>query len=199
MNQQNYQLQTQEDVPGPVVKGQFLSSMVKLSPKSQRNQKLSQIQKTSFRSPTKDQPSSKHQLQAILMHHNDNYSTESAKTSPQNGTVVGLKRSGGVSAKNSTQPHIIKDLSQNHIYIPLQKGSQEKDDETYEYVNQNIDKQSPDSTLMKRNRNDCLRDFSDVRRSRHNSSFPAPSGYKMPQLVHCNSKASHSIVAAKPL
>jgi len=44
-----------------------------------------------------------------------------------------------------------------------------------------------------------MKDLGEVRRSRHNSSFPAPAGYKMPQLVHSSSKASHSIVGAKPL
>lgn len=59
---------------------------------------------------------------------------------------------------------------------------------------------SRESDAVGHSKNECyIKDLGDVRRSRHNSSFPAPAGYKMPQLVHSSSKASHSIVGPKPL
>lgn len=56
-----------------------MGAMVKMSPKSQRNQKLTVVQKMSFRSPTKDQPS-KNQLHSILAYNDRN--TESFSGSP---------------------------------------------------------------------------------------------------------------------
>jgi len=91
---------------------QFLGAMVKMSPKSQRNQKLTVVQKMSFRSPTKDQPS-KNQLHSILAYNDRN--TESFSGSPQN---VAVTRSKGLdSFKQAASPQFQQAQSQNNMQL----------------------------------------------------------------------------------